>query len=69
MSRARELLLRSVCPDGGVYVKLISDTKNGKIYEFINHFTGRSEAFRFVYPDGRSELKRVKYDPWVDGDL
>lgn len=69
MSRARDLLLRSMSSDGGVYVKLISDTDRGKIYEFINETTGRTEAFRFIYPDGRSELRRVTFDPWVDGDL
>lgn len=68
MSRAQEILSQSLEPDGDIHVKLLSDTPRGRIYEFINLITGRTEYFRFVYPDGRSELRKVSYDPWVDGD-
>lgn len=65
MSRAKELLRLS--PDGD-HVKLLSETERGKIYEFIDLATGRTRGFRFIYPDGRSEFKEVRYDPWFDGD-
>ena len=60
MSRARDLLKLS--PDGD-HVKLLSESENGKIYEFIDMATGRTTGFRFVYPDGKSEFKKVRWDP------
>ena len=60
MSRARDLLRLS--PDWD-QVKLLSDTERGKIYEYVESATGRTTAFRFVYPNGRSELKEVLWDP------
>ena len=68
MSRARQLLLQSMSPDGDIHVKLLSETRRGRIYEFLNLCTGRTVAFRFVYPDGRSEIREVSYDPWTDGE-
>ena len=60
MSRARDLMKFS--PDWD-QVKLLSVTERGKIYEYVDSSTGRTKAFRFIYPDGRSEYKEVRWDP------
>ncbi len=62
MTKARKLLLRGLSSDGSedVWVKLLSESVRGRIYEYTDGKTGETLAFRFHYPDGRVEMKHVK---------
>ncbi len=60
-SRARKLLLASTGSDN-VRVKVLSERDGRKMLEIIDAVTGDTRAIQFVYPDGRTETKVIRYD-------